>query len=245
MRTLVAWTISALIVVWWGGASPSFCQQDEPGPQERAPVAVAPERNKDPDLESGMTDIHDIKSLENFPGFPFYAKAFLAISALLLVMLSIYLAIRFYMKRKKKTNRSPPALSPEEAAFKALVEIRDLMDIDGKLFYFRLSLALREYIEGKFSVNAAEMTTEELFPILKTLRLDKELESETRRFFDYSDPVKFAGAVPERVKMERHLKFVRYFIKMTAEDSNEHNDFPAEAKIASGNELAARTSESG
>ena len=89
------------------------------------------------------------------------------------------------------------------------------------------------------------MTTEELFPILKSLRLGEQLESETRRFFDCSDPVKFAGAVPERTNMERHLKFVQYFIKMTAENSKGHNDFPLEAKIASKNELAERTSKSG
>ena len=91
------------------------------------------------------------------------------------------------------------------------------MDSDGKAFYFRLSLAFREYIGKRFSINAAEMTTEELLPVLRSLPLEKDLASDARRFFDYSDPVKYAGAVPERTKMERHLEIVRFFVKKTTD----------------------------
>ena len=91
------------------------------------------------------------------------------------------------------------------------------MDSDGKAFYFRLSLALREYIGRRFSINAAEMTSEELFPVLRSLPLEEDLASDARRFFGYSDPVKYAGAVPERTRMERHIKFVRLFVKKTTD----------------------------
>lgn len=127
---------------------------------------------------------------------------------------------------------------------KTLGKIRDLMDIDGKAFYFRLTLALRGYVEGKYSVNAAEMTTEELAPVLKSLRIDEELETGALCLFDYSDPVKYADAVAERAKMENHFKFVRYFVKSTAENSFRQDASPGEARVATGNDLAEGNSES-
>ncbi len=220
-----------------------FCQEGKPPTQESSRGSVAPDRNGAPEPTAGMTDIHDIKDVVEFPGMPFYAKALLAASAVLLAILSICLAVR-YLQGKKKGQASPAPLSPEEAALKTLGEIRNIMDTDAKAFYFRLSLALREFMEGKFSVKAAEMTTEELVPLMKSLRLEEELESGARRFFEYSDPVKFAGAVPERIKMEDHFKFVRYFVKTAARNSFETDASQAEARPA-GNEPAAGISESG
>ncbi len=195
------------IVLCWAHLSVVIAQQSPPAGQD-----VSAES-----LLSDMTDIHDLKSLEPPQGMPFSTKLLLVLFAILATISCFGGVYRYYRKRVEEKQKTPPPVPPEQAAYDALKEIGRLMDSDGKAFYFRLSLAFREYIGKRFSINAAEMTTEELFPVLRSLPLEKDLVSDTSRFFDYSDPVKYAGAVPERTKMERHLKLVRSFVKKTTE----------------------------
>lgn len=112
-------------------------------------------------------------------------------------------------------------MPPDKAAQTALRKIVKLMDTNGKDFYFALSMVLREYIDGRFGINAKDMTTEELLPEISRTDLVPDLEKPTTAFFRYSDSVKFANMPPERVEMEKHFKFVNTFVKMTTPEEME------------------------
>jgi hypothetical protein len=110
---------------------------------------------------------------------------------------------------------------PDKAALAALRDIRKMMDINSKDFYFALSMILRTYINGRFHINAEEMTTEEILSEMTGLDIDPDLKQQVTAFFRYSDSVKFADMPAETVKMKKHLKLVNTFVKTTSFDETE------------------------
>ncbi len=204
----------------------AFAQQKDAVSEKAESPSVKTESGSEPaipgDTESAeeqetveMTDIHDIKLLENI-GVDL-TLLYYALGAVLI--LALLFAVFFYLKKRKKRikEKTIVTLSPDKAAFALLDELTDVEIIDGKEFYFRLSAILRAYIEGRYSINAPEMTTEEFLPRIKELKLDKELQQNLRKLFHSTDPVKFAGSLPVENKMEKDLFFVRSFVKQTTE----------------------------
>jgi hypothetical protein len=106
-------------------------------------------------------------------------------------------------------------LPPEVNAHRALDQIIDVNQIDGKTFYYNLSTILRQYIFERFQLNAPEMTTEELLPRLGPLNLDPDLYNGFSRLCQGADPIKFAGQRPQIRQMELDLMFVRKFVDGT------------------------------
>jgi hypothetical protein len=160
-----------------------------------------------------ITDIHDIKSLENFgvnPAIFWYA----ALGFLALVLVAAGLV---YWKKKRQVNAASKRafISPEENALNQLDSLQPLMEAEGKKFYFKLSIILREYLWQRFGIGAPEMTTEELLPRIAELDIDSGLVWGVRAFAQASDPVKFADKPADLSEMERHIGFVRSFVKQT------------------------------
>ena len=173
-----------------------------------------------------MDDIHDIKSLEKYGINP--ALFWYVVLGFIIVVLAA--TVLMYWKKQKKTILEVEAsICPEEAALNMLDDLHALMDSDGKAFYFRLSMILREYIRHRFDVGAPEMTTEELLPRIAELELGSRLLQGAREFVRAGDPVKFAEQPAETETMQRHLEFVRSFVKQTTPvsvtvDENKTND---------------------
>ena len=173
-----------------------------------------------------MDDIHDIKSLEKYGINP--AMFWYGVLGFIIVVLAA--VILMYWKKQKKTILEVEAsISFEEAALNMLDDLHALMDSDVKELYFRLSMILREYIWHRFGVGAPEMTTEELLPRIAELKLDSRLLQGAREFVRAGDPVKFAEQPAETETMQRHLEFVRSFVKQTTPvsitvDENKTND---------------------
>jgi len=173
-----------------------------------------------------INDIHDIKSLEKYGINP--ALFWYVVLGFIVVVLAA--TVLMYWKKQKKTILEVEAsISPEEAALNMLKDLHALMDSDGKAFYFRLSMILREYIWHRFGVGAPEMTTEELLPRIAELELGSRLIQGAREFVRAGDPVKFAEQPAETETMQRHLEFVRSFVKQTTPvsvtvDENKTND---------------------
>ncbi|QTA81283.1 DUF4381 [Desulfonema limicola] len=178
---------------------------------QQQPESVTPvQQPQEPDV---MTNIHDIKPPEPAgfdPALLWYVL--IAVIAIALILLLVFL----WKKRKKRIKHSVAAsLLPEEAALLALDELLDIENIDGKDFYFRLSLILRHYINDRYEINAPEMTTEELVPKMDRLGIDKKLVQSLKELFHTADPVKFAGIYPVASRMESDLAFGRKFVKET------------------------------
>ena len=183
-----------------------------------------------------MTDIHDIKpALAMGPDLQwlYWALAGLALLALLI------LAWRLWQKRRKtEGSQAPVADLPAHAvAYQLLDALAADRNLEPKQFYFRLSEITRQYIEGRFQIPAAEMTTEELLPRVDRLPLGAGLAQPLKMFCRATDPIKFAGAAADRSRMAHDMAFVRDFVRQTtvAPESAapaEQNSPPAGPRLA-------------
>jgi hypothetical protein len=162
-----------------------------------------------------MTDINDIKPLEILVAD--WSWLFYILGAVLILAI-IGAAIYFWKKyrNRKQVSAETPVL-PHEAALMSLDALSDVENMDGKSFYFSLSNILRTYIEARYSINALEMTTEELLPKIDLLGLNREIHQELKELIRSTDPVKFAGVPATASKMRQDLAFVRNFVEQTAE----------------------------
>jgi hypothetical protein len=185
-------------------------------------AAAAPAAGKT--APAPMTDIHDIKPVLDIAGhWPWVWIAVGAAAALLLAALGWWLWRR--RKRPEKTAAAGvPALSPDAEALAALEALCAQTGMAPKKFYFRLSAILRRYIERRYEIPAAEMTSEELLPRMDRLPLDRRLTEAFKAFCRETDPIKFAGAAAHRDQMDRSLAFCRDFVRRTAVSQDEGND---------------------
>lgn len=168
-----------------------------------------------PDKPAPMTDIHDIKALEIWAG----RTDWIWIAAALALLLAATAAAIFFWKKYRKQQDAyfEILISPDQEALNALDAISDVENRNGKAFYFSLSNILRAYMQARFTINALEMTTEELIPKLDGLHMDKNLYPELKALLRSSDPVKFAGFPVTTGKMRDDLAFVRHFVLQTTE----------------------------
>ncbi len=184
-----------------------------------APAYAAPNDHSLPlplgDNATRMTDIHDIKPPLEMGvdlAWLYWMAGILALLAL------IYLVWRLWQRRERATHASPaPApLAPDVLAYQALDALAADDSVDAKQFYFRLSAILRRYIEGRYTLPAAEMTTEELLPRIDGLTLPVDLVQPLKTFCRATDPIKFAGSIPAPESMARDLAFARDFVRRSA-----------------------------
>jgi len=200
-------SFSFLVMLSW----PLYAQQ-QAGPKARTKPS---EQNESTPLDNTaqMADIQDIKRIEKI-GFNPALLGYAAMGAVTLALLTAVFLL-WKKQQKKKIPEVVASISPEEAAVNSLAEFQDLMHSNGKQFYFRLSMVLREYIRQRYGMDAPEMTTEELLPRIAEIKLERDLDRGVRDFVHASDPVKFAGRPPEIETMQLHFEFVRDFVKKT------------------------------
>ncbi len=159
-----------------------------------------------------MKDIHDIKPLVTMAtGWPWGAIGLVLLAA------AVILALFLYWRRRKLSEITAVVaeLPPEVNAHRALDQISDVYQVDGKLFYYTISGILRRYLYERFQMNAPEMTTEELIPQLEKLNLSDALFGGLTRLCHGADPIKYARKRPEVRQMEADLSFARMFVDGT------------------------------
>lgn len=173
-----------------------------------------------------MTDIHDIRALASM-GMDGKWWRYAGVAAVLLVLAAIILYILKQRKKRSEIKTMVPVLAPEDVANQRLSEISDIKTQDGRIFYFRLSEIMRQYVEGRYNIGASEMTTEEFLPKVDDMAIDPGMKSRLKSLCRDSDPIKFAGALAVEKKMEEDLFFVKEFVFKTTpvlEKGNESTD---------------------
>ena len=86
-------------------------------------------------------------------------------------------------------------------------------------FYTELSLILREYLEGRFKLNAPDETTEEIVEELsRSPELSKEQQIILQEFMHQADLVKFAKGNPEHATMKKAFDTTKQFVEETKQD---------------------------
>ena len=155
------------------------------------------------------TDIRDIKPLRKSPSrvpWGWIVGGALGLAAI---------AAAVVLLRRRHAAVAPPQ-PPHELAFRALDALRGA-DFDDpaavRRFYFAISEVVRAYVEGRFGLNATDLTTEEIVVGLEGLPgLPPDPERELETFLSHTDQVKFAAHRPSEEEIrgtyERALGFV-------------------------------------
>lgn len=127
-----------------------------------------------------------------------------------------------YVNRKRRQRQAPPPPPPPPAdviALRALdaLEEKNLWQQDlTKEYYSELTRILREYLEGRFDVQAMEMTTRQITTaLLKRTDFDQNQAKELSQLLQLSDLVKFARARPAVELHAEGLARVRTFVEET------------------------------
>lgn len=171
--------------------------------------------------EANPDEFYDIKEAWK-PPFVFadyYPIIFGILGAILLIVLGIYI----YKRLKKKQSIIPlvkekPKLSPFEQAIKELDEIKQ-----GKLwqqgrnkeYYTLLTDTIRKYIEGRFGINAMEMTSDQILYLIQMQNDAESVHTNLSQILELSDFVKFAKLHPLPNENELSLMNAYLFVNQT------------------------------
>jgi LPXTG-motif cell wall-anchored protein len=150
------------------------------------------------------------------------------IGIIILILLGFY-----YLRKRKKAEpifqlKPRIKLQPHEIAFMELEKLRiKKLWQNGKIkeYHSELTEILRKYIEGRFSIMALEMTSEE---IMEALKLNTQLthpgSTELKRILEMADLVKFAKAQPLPAEHEACLADSINFINETLIQKDEYKE---------------------
>ncbi|RKY32531.1 MAG: hypothetical protein DRP74_02355 [Candidatus Omnitrophota bacterium] len=150
------------------------------------------------------------------------------ITAILLIILVAAGLILWKLYLKRVTaQRKEPAPTPDEIAFRELERIEGLGLLEKskiKEYYYLVSLALRAYLENRFSLKAPEQTTEEfLESIVNSDKLEGRHINILKEYLNHCDLVKYAKFDPGKAQAKSLIDTTRRFIDETAKNKEEDN----------------------
>ncbi|HVS65169.1 MAG TPA: BatD family protein [Thermoanaerobaculia bacterium] len=200
--------------------------------------------------EAEATDIRDVKPLRR-------QRARWMTIVLPLVALAALAALLgwWWWRRRRRSAAEPAPLPPYEAALEALARLRqtDFGDPEAvRAYYFALSETVRVYVEGRFGLNATDLTSEEIVASLGELQgLSAEDSRRLRDFLDATDQVKFAQLIPSSRQIEETFETAVSFVESTrpaeSEKPGEEKARPQDQppRAASGPPASLRPAEGG
>lgn len=129
----------------------------------------------------------------------------------------------WWWRRRGRAPRDVPAPAapprpPHELAYEAFraLEAERLPDRgEVKTFHVRASDVVRVYVEGRFGVDALEMTTGEVLDGLRGQEVDEEVLGDFRRLLERCDLVKFARDRPALERCREVLPLGRSLVDRT------------------------------
>jgi hypothetical protein len=144
---------------------------------------------------------------------------------LMALALALAAAALLFWRRRRKTRAAVeplrPALPPEVTAYRDLIRIEKSKILENgefKEYYTRVIDVLRRYIEGRFSVEAMDRTTDEL---VASLREERIVIAGLEEMLRESDLVKFAKLSPGLAPGKRLMESTRRCIAETTPQSAE------------------------
>lgn len=170
----------------------------------------------------GRDEGGDIRDIKGPLAIPFAVVTLLPwIAALLAVA-----AAAAWLYRRYRRRSQPQALVstlPPRPAHEVAREALDALEAAGllergeiKTYHIRLSDIVRVYVEGRFGVDAMEMTTGEVLDGLLRTDADRGAVADVRRVLDRCDLVKFAKLRPAISECRELLPLARRVVDVTA-----------------------------
>lgn len=167
--------------------------------------------------EGQAEDIRGLKPLRDVRRQPPWL--WIGLGALAAVALA--LAVAWWVRRWRSRVSQEPPRPAHEIAFEALAALRrtDFEDPEAvRRFYFEISETIRFYVENRYTLNATDLTTEE---ILDWLGLGEGPETghgdQLEHFLLETDQVKFAHRDPSQQDIENTYERALSFVEATRE----------------------------
>ncbi len=176
---------------------------------------------------SEVTDIRDIKPPRNV-GVDRSWQLWVLGTGLALAIAALVLAAVWRRRRTRRNTPDAPPLPPYDLAVRELQRLRrtDFSDLRQlRRGCFAVSSVVRTYVEGRFGLNATDLTTEEILGRLVELtRLEPLHARRLERFLVATDRVKFAAHLPAPEEIERIFDQALGFVKATRPAESAEDD---------------------
>ena len=174
-------------------------------------------------VETGeQAEINPVKDIMDPPILwsEFFYWAGIVLLVLLIVALIIYMIMRERLNKKLDFvfHREEPAIPPYQIALQQLEEVKSekaWQSGDIKAFYTRVTDIMREYMMGQFSINAMELTTDEILALTKKNPEFEQVRQILKEVLELSDLVKFAKFIPLEDENNRSMLNAFSFVEKT------------------------------
>lgn len=174
------------------------------------------------EITDEMADINPLKEIMDPPFLwsEFFYWAGIVLLALVIIGLIIYIVMRERLKKRVQTvfQKREPEIPPYQIALQKLEEVRSekaWQNGDIKTFYTRVTDIIREYMMGQFSINAMELTTDEILSLTKKNPEFEQVRSMLKEMLELSDLVKFAKFIPVEDDNNRSMLNAIAFVEKT------------------------------
>ena len=120
-------------------------------------------------------------------------------AAILLVALIVFIILKLTKKKPEQIIERKPDVPPHVLALEQLEKVKEeAVWKDGKTkeYYSAISDSVRLYIEGRFGIQALELTTDEIVRAFKSQVVDPLSKEKLQQMLVLADFVKFAKQIP-------------------------------------------------
>ena len=134
------------------------------------------------------------------------------------ILAGAYLYYRYFRNKDENNVKAEPQIPPYEKAIQALNMLKEEKLWQGgqdKKYYTRLTDILREYLDGRFSINAMEMTSTEILDALRRNNETRVVERHMKEILNVADFVKFAKMRPLADDNEASMRYAITFVEET------------------------------
>ena len=173
-----------------------------------------PDGIQNPDTTSLILPITDILTTDK----PWWAGLFPWIY-LLVPLILLGLLLYFLVRKKPQEQVLVTVEKPKEPAHVIALKKLDTIEQEGawkkglvKKYQSDLTYTIREYMEGRYDIQALESTTDEISRSLASTDLDHTQISELKEILQIADLVKFAKATPTNDINEEFLTKAKNFV---------------------------------
>lgn len=177
--------------------------------------------------------------------WPRFWPAYVALGALGAIALAMFLVAR--RRRRESAEVMIPAHEWARRMFTGLIADDLLAQDRAQEFFYRISGIVRGYIERRFGLTAAEMTTEEFLSAASTdARFPRDHAAALDPFLRACDLVKYAKHQPRPSDADESLRAAQGFVEETREqEASVETSSPAADRSTQANSRAAANSSVG
>lgn len=167
------------------------------------------------------SDINPVKDIMNppFSWAEFFYWAGIVLLVLVVLAAVAYILMKYVFKKKVTIipHKEEPVIPPYVIALRRLEEIKEskAWQSDIKGFYTQVTDVIREYIDKQFSINAMELTTDQILELTKRNPEFEQVRAMLKDMLQLSDLVKFAKYIPMEDDNNRSMIIAFAFVEKT------------------------------